>query len=74
MLLFSFLSMKIRVIFGKNIKEVEVREGAKIREALKIAGINPETVIVRKGKEIVTEEDRLQDGDEIEAIRVISGG
>ncbi len=61
--------MKVRF----NGKEIET-EARTILELLKEHGINPETVVVKKGKEIVLEEERLEDGDEIETIRVVSGG
>ncbi len=37
-------------------------------------GINRETVVVSKNGEIIVEEDTLKKDDEIEIIRIISGG
>ncbi len=66
------MAMKIRHE-GKE-KTVDLEKDVTVAEALKKAGINKETVIVRKGKEIITDDEIVSNEDEIEAIRVISGG
>lgn len=44
------------------------------RKLLEQLSILPETVVVTKNEEIVTEDEMLEVGDEVELIRVISGG
>ncbi len=66
--------MKITARFLKAGKRLEVRENAKVLDVLEKLEINPETVLVKKGKGIVTEDETLRSGDEIEIIRVVSGG
>lgn len=55
-------------------REVEVVGGRPVRAVLDELGMNPDTVLVIRGGELVTRETRLDDGDEIEVRPVISGG
>jgi sulfur carrier protein ThiS len=55
-------------------REVEVVGGRPVRAVLDELGVNPDTVLVIRGGELVTRETRLDDGDEIEVRPVISGG
>lgn len=55
-------------------REVEVVGGRPVRAVLDELGVNPDTVLVIRGGELVTRETRLDDGDEIEIRPVISGG
>jgi sulfur carrier protein len=66
--------MKVNVVFLKNAKTVAVKQNASVLDALEALKINPETVIVKRGKEIVTEEEALNNKDEIEIIKIVSGG
>ncbi len=66
--------MKVKVLVGREEREVEVKEGASVAEVLEALGINREEVIVKLGGTIVTEEEPLEEGSRIELIRVISGG
>lgn len=55
-------------------REVEVTGGRKVHVVLAELGINPDTVLVIRERELLTREDRLVEGDEIEIRPVISGG
>jgi sulfur carrier protein len=66
--------MKVKVIIGKEEREVEVNPGATAGEVIKALGINREEVIIKLGDEIITEDETLAEGSVIEVIRVISGG
>ena len=55
-------------------KEVEVKDKARVIDVLKTIGINPETVLVKKGDEVIVEDEVLKENDEIELIKVVSGG
>lgn len=48
--------------------------GRPVRAVLDELGVNPDTVLVIRGGELVTRETRLEDADEIEVRPVISGG
>ncbi len=68
------LIMKIKLLYDRGEKIIEVDKDVKVREILVRAGINTETVIVKKDGNIITEEEELKTGDVIEAVRIISGG
>jgi sulfur carrier protein ThiS len=52
----------------------EVPSGMTIRAALERHGISPESVIATRHGEILTDDERLDPGDEIRLVAVISGG
>ncbi|RMF27560.1 MAG: thiamine biosynthesis protein ThiS [Chloroflexi bacterium] len=55
-------------------QEWEVEAGITVREAIEKVGLTPEMVLpVRDGK-LITEDTRLEEGDEIKLVAVISGG
>ncbi len=62
----------MRVRFGK--KEFEFSERMSARCLLERLEVLPETVVVVKNEEIITEDEMIEPGDEVELIRVISGG
>jgi sulfur carrier protein len=66
--------MKVFVRLMDRKKRVEVPERSKVRDVIKRAKVNPETVIVRRGEDILLETDSVRKNDEIELIRIISGG
>jgi sulfur carrier protein ThiS len=45
-----------------------------VREAVKKVGLNPESVLAVRNGELITEDTRLYDGDEVRLVAVISGG
>jgi uncharacterized protein (TIGR00269 family) len=55
-------------------REVEVAGGRKVHDVLGELGINPDTVLVIRERELLTREDRVFDQDQIEIRPVISGG
>lgn len=66
--------MNIRVRLHEGDKGVSLGGKPSVRDALKELGINPETVIVKRKSEILLEEEPLEERDEIEVIRIVSGG
>ena len=67
-MLFATVSYK-----GKS-SRLKLPGGCTVKQAMEKAGINPETVIVRRGREIIPETERVQGKDRLEAISVVSGG
>ena len=66
---------RMRVILRMPEKEEKTLEGPrKVREVLEALGINPEGVIVARGEELLTLDDRVADEDTIEVISAVSGG
>ena len=66
--------MKISVRLRGGKKRIDMEGKPRVIDVLEKLEINPETVIVRKGEEVIPEEECLRENDEIEAIRIISGG
>jgi sulfur carrier protein ThiS len=55
-------------------REYEVKSGMTIRDALFKMDIQPDTVLVTRKGELLTDDEILQEDDEIKLIAVISGG
>ena len=55
-------------------REVELAGGRKIHDVLGELGINPDTVLVIRERQLLTREDRVGETDVIEIRPVISGG
>jgi thiamine biosynthesis protein ThiS len=62
--------MKVR--FGEKQFEFDKRMTA--HKLLERLGVLPETVVVVKNDEIVTEDEMLEIDDDVELVRVVSGG
>ena len=65
--------MKIKAIDEKNEIEKQLNVSS-IKEAAEKLNINLEEVIITKNNELVTEEAKLKDKDELKFLSVISGG
>jgi sulfur carrier protein len=55
-------------------QEWELEGKFTVRQAIERVGLNPESVLAVRNGELVTEDVRLEDGDEIRLVAVISGG
>jgi sulfur carrier protein ThiS len=55
-------------------KEIEMRPGMTVYHALQKINVLPETVIVTRRGELITEDELLEPGDVIKLVSVISGG
>jgi sulfur carrier protein ThiS len=55
-------------------RDVELSGGRRVREVLAELRLNPDTVLVIRGGELITRDERLGEQDEIEVRPVISGG
>jgi len=66
--------IKVKVL-GRGIeKEVEWRKGMTIKDVLREVGFNTESAIARIDGRVVLEDEKVEDGIEIEVIPVVSGG
>lgn len=63
--------MKIYIERTNEYKEVEAKT---VKEALEKLKINPTTILISKNNELVTEDAKLNENDEIKLLSVISGG
>ncbi len=66
--------MLVKVKFRGKSKDVELEGKSNVETLLEKIKINPETVLVKRDKEIITEGENLKDRDSVELIRIISGG
>jgi|TARA_B100001964_G_C14219448_1_gene594505 sulfur carrier protein ThiS len=68
--------MEIHVYYDRENKEktIELAGNSLVKNLLDKMKINPVTVIVSKDDTVVTEDEKLNDKDNIRLISVISGG
>jgi len=68
--------MQINVFIDKENKndKIELQENSIVKDLLIKLDINPVTVIVSRNNELVLEEEKLKEKDEIKILSVISGG
>ena len=55
-------------------KTIELENYSSVADLLKKLEINPVTVIVSRNNELILEDEKLKDEDEIKILSVISGG
>lgn len=66
---------KVTVIFEREHKTQTIQfVGKNVEALLKHLKINPETVIVTRQGEVITEQEALAENDTLEILSVISGG
>lgn len=70
------MPIKIRVFIDKKNKNIklEMQDGSLVSDLLKKLNINPVTVIVSRNSELILEDEKLNDNDEVRVLSVISGG
>ncbi|MBI9047543.1 MAG: MoaD/ThiS family protein [Anaerolineaceae bacterium] len=64
--------MAITIKLRKKIFTVE--KSTSVKKTLKMIGLNPESYLVIRDGELITEDELLKPGDEIKLVSVISGG
>jgi sulfur carrier protein ThiS len=64
----------IRVRLPQKNKELEIPGPRRVMDILAQAGVRPATVIVTQGKKLLTRDQRVEDGETIDVISVVSGG
>ena len=64
----------MKVLLNHPVREVEVTGPRRVKDLLKELSLLPETVLVVRGDDLVTEDDMLRDDDRIEIRPVMSGG
>jgi sulfur carrier protein ThiS len=55
-------------------QEYEIKPGMTLASSLEKIGVLPEAVLATRRGQMITEDEILQDGDEVKLIAVISGG
>jgi sulfur carrier protein ThiS len=64
----------IHVRLPQKKMELEIRGPRRVMDILAQAGVRPTTVIVTQGKKLLTKDHRVEDGETIDVISVVSGG
>lgn len=64
----------MKVIIRRPRREVELPGSRRVRDLLHELRINPETVLVVRGDDLLTPDEVIKDGETIEVIPAISGG
>lgn len=64
----------MKVVFRNQGREVELRGRRRVRELLAELGVLPETVLVIRGRELLTVDEVVGEEDVLELRPVISGG
>lgn len=55
-------------------KELDIQGPLRVKQLLEELQLTPEAYLVIRGDELVTEDEKLNDGDTVEIRSVISGG
>ncbi len=55
-------------------KELEIPGPKRVKDILAAAGVRPATVLVTQGKRLLTKDQRVEDGETVDIISVVSGG
>jgi sulfur carrier protein len=55
-------------------REVTVSGARRVRDLLVEVGLHPDAVLVIRGRDLLTREDTVEDGDTVEVRPVLSGG
>ena len=64
----------MKVLIRHQKREVEVRGRRRVRDLLTELGINPESVLVIRGAQLLTHDTQVNDEETIELRPVVSGG
>ena len=68
------IKVNVFVDRGNQTKTIDLESNSKVKDLLSKLKINPVTVIVSRSNELILEDERLDDNDEIKILSVISGG
>jgi sulfur carrier protein len=64
----------MKVVIRHQKREVEVHGRRRVRDLLTELGINPESVLVIRGAQLLTHDTQVSDDETIELRPVVSGG
>ncbi|HEU5359559.1 MAG TPA: MoaD/ThiS family protein [Candidatus Deferrimicrobiaceae bacterium] len=64
----------IRVRIPQKKKEMEIPGPKRVMDILAAAGLRPTTVLVTQGQKLLTKDQRVEDGETVDILSVVSGG
>lgn len=70
----AHIKVTVRQAGKKRKREIRLDPHTTIADLLQKLGYSRETIVVRRNKKIVAEEERLSDGDLIEILTIVTGG
>ncbi len=68
------IEVKTNLVGEGSVENHAFNEGERVDDLLEKLEKNPEAVVVKRNGKIVSEAEKLSEGDEIEIIPVVSGG
>jgi sulfur carrier protein len=64
----------VKVLLNHPVRELDIPGPKRVKDLLKELALLPESVLVVRGDDLVTEDDTLRDNDRVEIRPVMSGG
>lgn len=64
----------MKVIIRRPRRELEIPGSRRVRDLLRELQINPETVLVVRGQDLLTPDEMIKDEETVEVVSAISGG
>ncbi|MEP6601202.1 MAG: MoaD/ThiS family protein [Nitrospirota bacterium] len=64
----------MKVLLNHPVRELDIPGPKRVKDLLKELALLPESVLVVRGDDLVTEDDTLRDNDRVEIRPVMSGG
>lgn len=64
----------IRVRIPQKNRELELPGPKRVMDILAAAGVRPTTVLVTRERQLLTRDQRVEDGETVDIVSVVSGG
>jgi len=64
----------VKVLLNHPVRELDIPGPKRVKDLLQELALLPESVLVVRGDDLVTEDDTLRDNDRVEIRPVMSGG
>jgi sulfur carrier protein ThiS len=64
----------IRVRIPQKNRELELPGPKRVLDILAAAGVRPTTVLVTRERQLLTRDQRVEDGETVDIVSVVSGG
>lgn len=66
--------IRVKVIGRRIEREIEWHKGMSVRDVIREMGFNTESAVAKVNGKVVLEDTRVNEGDYVEIIPVVSGG
>ncbi|GAB6147498.1 hypothetical protein JCM10135_00390 [Stetteria hydrogenophila] len=68
------MPVRVKLVPEGRVVEVRVEGSVRAGALLRMLGLNPESAVVLRSGTPLTEDEEVRDGEEVEVVRVLSGG